>query len=234
VAQAVAVFFACIAFFAGAASASPIALVSEERRVSVSYAELGVPLFYVDHYPSSSFAPFSATAVLPDDPYFHPAVRADLQATQDTTITDSAFGGSLAAVAPGSPTGNHLIFATSYLSVTFDVDEPAAYAWSGTLTFQGEVVSSRASLLDVTTNTFVFLVPEALAVGSPIDFSRSGSLTPGHRYRFEQIAGGQVLLSTTGASTSWGFDFTVVPEPGTASLLGFGLTVLARASRRRG
>jgi hypothetical protein len=234
VAQAVAVVVACIAFFAGAASASPITLVSVERYVNLWGGFVNGCCDSVTVSADDPLGPFSATATLHGSPFLSPGVSAELEASQDTTISDSAFGGSVGAVTPGSPASDEIIFSGSYLGVTFDVDAPATYTWNGTMTFEGSGMQQVAYLVDVTANTSVLFIPyEALVPGSPNSFFQTGSLIPGHRYKFEQGAGGQVLLSPTGNSASWTFEFTVAPEPGTASLVGLGLVLLARASRRR-
>lgn len=187
------------------AAATPLTLVADGRSVQASWID------YIGGgndiaWPSSPFAPFD----------FH-GETGGVTASQNTSVTENAMGGSLAYTGFADPPCCRFAVGGSFFDITFDADVAASYTWTSSA-----LGSVSASLVDTTTNTLVF------ETSSPGFFSDSGFLTAGDRYRLILEAEAVQV-----GSSGWDFSFSVVPEPSTLSLTGLGLLVVARRRWRR-
>ena len=218
-----------LALLAQSAAATPLALISDQRGVSVQYFNYFNDI--VVSSPSTPFQEFDAMVALPGWPV--------LMASQQTTVGPSGMGGVIVAAAtmpdpPPTPLDRQqppFLRAISGFGVTFDATASTPYAWGGVLTHRGAIFAT-ASLFDQTAGSTVFQIPfQGVGAGAPIPLDASGVLLAGHRYRLVLSLDADVRNGLEAESGSFAFQF-VTPEPATGALLGLGLFALARRGRR--
>ena len=199
---------------AHASAAAPI-LVSDGRQLAISEpAGLGCAIADVTFAPPAPFAPFDESHTLSDP------LIGSLTASQSTTVEADQMGGSGAV---SNTTGTSHFCATSTFSITFEVSSSSAYGFGGTLVAAGAEAYGIFRLSGSAGDEFDHLVFD----GQSQAFEESGVLAPGAYTLLAVIASG-----ASSATSSWAFDFELVPEPTSAALLAL-LALGARSRRAR-
>jgi len=194
------------------AGADLLTFVADGRYVLVDHCPALDPCEADSRRPPTAFADF-------DDE----ASGAGMTARQQTTLSNGAesatLGGTLDSGSPSTPPLGTTV-GDAVFDLTFEAEEGATFAWSGTGSIAGGGYGG-VFLTDLTADEILF------ETSLPADRTESGVLSAGHRYRLYQHATTQEQ-----GSADWEFELSVGPEPRLPVAFAWGLA-LASLLRRR-